>query len=374
MLIVDTFSSHNDFTSELVDTLAGKVKLSVFTVVGSRINRGLPVRILPMFPAHYGGGSTIRRTYQALRSYVALVRELVAHRRGVVHVQFFRYMLVEGAVYLLLRPFLKNLIFTAHNVVPHEGTAWHRAFFRVWYAMVDHVHVLSQNAAQTLRTALNVPERKITVIPHGNYARLLRDLPPTTTGGARRSLGIPEGQAFVLFFGFLRAYKGVDRAIAAMCHLPRSLNALLGIVGMGSDEFVRHIEQTAAKLGITGRVMINPDHVSNRDLCTYIRAADVVVFPYLHIYQSGALVLALTLGKAIIASDIEGFREYVRAGETGLLCDTSDPSAFGEAIARVAGDVALRCRLGENARRYAEDILNWESIGQKMLALYQNRY
>ena len=99
--------------------------------------------------------------------------------------------------------------------------------------------------------------------------------------------------------------------------------------------------------------------------------ADVVVLPYEHVYQSGALLLAMSFGKAIIASDIPGLREYLDDGVEGVLCDTSKPTHLAREILALAREDTRREALGAAARETSLESYAWEGIASQIEALYR---
>ena len=99
--------------------------------------------------------------------------------------------------------------------------------------------------------------------------------------------------------------------------------------------------------------------------------ADVVVFPYEHVYQSGALLLAMSFGKAIIASDIPGLREYLDDGVEGVLCDTGKPTHLAREILALAREDARREALGAAAREVSLESYAWDGIAQQIEGIYR---
>jgi glycosyltransferase involved in cell wall biosynthesis len=96
-----------------------------------------------------------------------------------------------------------------------------------------------------------------------------------------------------------------------------------------------------------------------------------VVFPYAHVYQSGALLLAMSFGKAIVASDIPGLREYVEPGVEGVLCDTGKPAQLAREILSLAREDARREALGAAAREASLESFAWEGIASQIEGMYR---
>ena len=92
--------------------------------------------------------------------------------------------------------------------------------------------------------------------------------------------------------------------------------------------------------------------------------ARVVVTPYLFGYQSGVVHLAMTMGRAVVSSDVGDFADVVVDGETGVLVPPRDPVKLSEALERIVGDPALAERLGAAAHRRITTEASWDRVAR----------
>lgn len=370
VLLVDMMSGANDYGRELAFALSEFAKLTVVTVSNTPLVSGKNLLVLPIFPAFGSvGGSRWGKIGRTVMAYGRLIRELYLHRADVVHVQFFRFQWLDMLVYAMLRPLLKTLVFTAHNALPHEHSWWHLSAYRWWYRTVDRVHVLSNYARLRILGFAKLAPEHVAVVPHGNYALLERQ----TTGcqvPTNDSLGIPSNHLIGLIFGLVRDYKGVDRLIDAAALLPDGMPVTFVVAGGGDDKLMASYKADVAARGLEDRVKFIARYLPDDELAGLLRACDFALFPYRHIYQSGALMLALTFGCAIVASDIDGFREYVDADENAILCDTADPNAFSAAISRMVSDQDLRERLALSAKKISVERYGWGVIAADLIDFY----
>ncbi len=370
VLLVDTLSSGNDFGVELPLALDSHVDLTFFTIHGTRLKANQLRRMIVAFPEFWGSRGKLSKLVDQLKAVVQLRRELWAHRHSAVHVQFFRSIALELPLYLLMRPFLRRLVCTVHNALPHETRRWHRAVYGYWYRRLDRLHVLSRHTGEQLVSEFGVSRDRIVFAPHGNYANFRRDHPSAERARVRKDLSVSEEACLVLYFGLIRPYKGVDRLIEAAAQLQSSHVRLLAAGGC-TPEIEHALRQRMKSLGLQEqRMVLQVGHLSEQRMSDLIGAADVVVFPYHHIYQSGALLLAMTFGKAIIASDLAGFREYVQPGRTGLLCDTANPVAFARTMDTLANNSDLRMQLAEAAGVEAATTYSWQRVADTLSEAY----
>jgi glycosyltransferase involved in cell wall biosynthesis len=371
VLLVESFSGGNAYGVELARALAGRVRLTVLTVDDTRLEAGDVARLLPVLPRYGGRQGRLRKLVRELAGVARLAFELWRHRRDAVHVQSFRVTAFEAPVYFALRPFLRRLVVTAHNALPHEPRPWHRAFFTRWYRLADRIHVLSSHTRDRLVAELGVAPDKLVLAPHGNYEGFIARHPSDAGAACRSGFDIPQEARVVLFFGLIRPYKGVDRLLEAFALLAKAEDVYLVIAGAAAPRVAREIDAAIERNPAKARIRLRPRFSTDPELAALLRMADVVVFPHAHVYQSGALLLAMSFGKAIIASDIPGLREYLDDGVEGVLCDTAKPTHLAREILALAREDARREALGAAAREVSLEIFAWDGIAQQIEGTYR---
>ena len=223
------------------------------------------------------------------------------------------------------------VVFLVHNVLPHERRLLDRGLAR--WALGGGDGYVALGPAEKSRLMDLLPRAKVVAVcPHPMYrvfaaGRIGR-------ADARRRLGLPLGEPLLLFFGFVRPYKGVDSLLDAIKLLHDRGRApyllVAGEVWNGEARLLHRIES----LGIQGRVRVDNRYIPNEEVGTYFSAADAFVAPYTAGTQSGSLKIALAFSLPAVVTDTiappEGFPEgrgrVVRAG---------DASALAQAIAEM---------------------------------------
>lgn len=370
VLLVDMMSGANDYGRELTQALAQVSNLTVITVNNAPLQPSRELRVLPVFPAFGSvGGNRWGKLLQTVHAFKCLFKELYTHRNAVVHVQYFRFPILDLIIYGTARVFLSRLVFTAHNALPHEQRWWHRPVYRWWYRTVDRIHVLSRYAKEQIKEFARIDDAKVVVIPHGNYASLV-DRTRHVDLATGLNIDLPVGNVVAVLFGLIREYKGVDLLINAVRRLPESMPVTFVVTGGGRPDLMERYQQDAAAYGLTDRIRFISHFYSDDELAALMQRSDLTVFPYRHIYQSGALMLAMSFGCAIIASDLDGFKEYVDDGIHAILCDTTDPEVFAAELTTLIEDRARRARLGAAAKARAINEFDWNHIARALLTLY----
>jgi glycosyltransferase involved in cell wall biosynthesis len=188
---------------------------------------------------------------------------------------------------------------------------------------------------------------------------------PINKKDARSKLGIGQDTPLLLFFGFIRKYKGLDILIQALKELNDPSIKLL-VAG----EFYEDAQEYFAlvkKLGLENQVIFRNDFIPNEEVKEYFSAADVIVQPYRNATQSGVTPLAYHFGKPMIVTNVGGLPDYVPAGKVGLV---TAPDA--ESIAK-----AIRQFFTMDPSHFAYHIqiekqkFSWSSFSRSLLALYE---
>lgn len=370
VLVVDALSGTNDFAVDLCRTLSGHCELSVLTVENTRLDEvAFSARLYKVWP-YFGGGIGPAALKKMAVAFACLFRELYRHRNGAVHSQFPRFYGLELLVFLIARPFLRRLVFTAHNAVPHERSAWKEALLHVWYRVPHRIIVLSQNVRNEIIERFAISPEKIEVIPHGSYVALreaCKGLEPSPrVAGILHNL---QGKILVFQFGIIREYKGVDTLIAAARKLPIDSPWHVLVMGGGPPALIEQYRAQVAEAGLSERVTVIREFLSNPDLAALAERADILTFPYRDISQSGALMLGLSFGKPCVCSDIRGFREYLGPDEA-LFFDGKNADRLSVEIASLLRDPDLRERLGCAAWHAANGRYAWDSVAEGYLRSY----
>ena len=236
--------------------------------------------------------------------------------------------------YLFLRrlaatPRPPKTLFLCHNIVEHEESAVKRSISRRVLGLADYFVTHSREDAAQLQELLGLPDgSRIRTSPHPEYRHL--NVRPIDQASARRKLGIP-GERVLLFFGFVRSYKGLEVLVEAMPLVLRQLPVHLVVAG----EFwggPRRFLESLRKLGVESHVTTVPRFIPNEDVPDYFAASDVVVIPYHSATQSGIVQMAYGFDRPVVATRVGGLPEVIRDTETGTLVPPRDPAALAQAI------------------------------------------
>src|SRR5262249_288683 len=176
----------------------------------------------------------------------------------------------------------------------------------------------------------------------------------------------------LLFFGKIGPYKGLDYLVAAFQgNLARRDYRLL-IVGTpraGSEQYWRPIQETIRK---DPRLFVKPEFIPDDDIEVYFKAADILVLPYRHIYQSGVLFLGYSFGLPVLVADVGSLKEEIIEGETGYVFKPDDPADLANAIDRYfTSDLYANLKnRREKIQAYANRRHSWDTVGDLTMQVY----
>ena len=220
-----------------------------------------------------------------------------------------------------------KVLFICDNVIPHEKRIGDTAFTRYAFQAVDFF--IAQSAAVEKDLNSFSPGSRYALVPHPVYEIFGAGIPKDQ---ARAALHVSD-ERVLLFFGYIRRYKGLHILLDAMPTILKSLKVRLLVVGEFYDDEQKYRDQMAAQ-GLQDSVVVHSDYVPNEEVSKYFSAADVVVLPYVSATQSGIVQIAYQFDKPVIATDVGGLSEVVLNGRTGYIVKPESPEAVADAVIR----------------------------------------
>jgi D-inositol-3-phosphate glycosyltransferase len=330
---------------------------------------------------YMGETSLTRKIVRVLIYYVRLVRYAKAAEAKIFHilwnnkVEFLDRTLLM-LYYKLLR---KKIVFTAHNVNAGKrdlnDSLLNRRTLRVQYQLADHVFVHTEKMKRELLRDFGVQEGAVSVIPFGiNNSVPHTDLTPHE---AKQFLGIRDDERAILFFGAIRPYKGLEYLVDAFRRLaaihPEYRLIIAGEPRKEAEPYLDEIQRTIRRHVNQKKVMQEIRYIPDEETELYFKAADVLVLPYTHVFQSGVLFLAYSFGLPVLGADVGAIREEIIEGGTGFLFESRDSIDLAKTIEKYfASDLFKNL---ESRRREIMDYANrkhsWDLVADTTRNIYE---
>jgi glycosyltransferase involved in cell wall biosynthesis len=337
------------------------------------------VNFLNLRGSHRPDVSSLRKIFRVTAYYIKLIRYAATAKPRIFHIlwnnkfEFFDRTLLM----LYYRALGKRIVFTVHNVNAgrRDGrdTSLNRLTLRIQYRLTDHIFVHTEKMRCELIDEFGVQGARVTVIPFG----INNSLPNTslTTLEARQRLGIAPGEKTILFFGNITPYKGLEYLVAAFKQLQAGRENYRLIIAGKPDKCENY--WGAIREGIRedverGQILLKDKFITDNDAEVYFKAADTLVLPYTHVYQSGVLFTGQNFGLPVLAADVGSLKDDIVEGKTGFVFRPQDPVDLASTIERYfASDLYanLESRRQE-IRDYATERHSWDVVGQMTNTVY----
>lgn len=320
----------------------------------------------------------IINNYLYFKTIFKIITHILSAKPDIIHIQSLISARKDWIFFILARLINLNIIFTAHNVLPHdefERSAKGMKFalkniYTSCRALITH----SEDNKKDLIKDFNISDDNIFVIPHGHYLFHTYSHPQITKDLARQKIGLSMHDKVVLCFGAIREYKGIQYLIPAFAEaVKETKDARLMIVGYSKHKaLIRRLEELIKEYGLQNFVILNISYIPLDGISLYFRACDIAVFPYLHTYGSGALHSAFAFSKPVIVTGVGVFKEMVKEGVNGYIIPPKDIGALAKSIVRC---LSMSSKDLENMGAYslhlAKTEFSWDKIAEKTLSIYE---
>ena len=229
----------------------------------------------------------------------------------------------------ILRIIKKNkhtkIICIADNIIPHEKRFGDKPFTRYFIKPVDAFITMSEKVMSDLR--LFTTTKKALLVPHPLYDNFGEKISKEL---ARKELGIDNKELVILFFGFIRKYKGLDILLDAMKLINENTKLItpkpkLLIAGEFYEDRKVYDEQIE-RLGIKDNLILHTGFIPDSEVKNYLCAADVVIQPYRNATQSGVTPLAYHFEVPMIVTNVGGLPAMVPDNKVGLVAEPTAAS------------------------------------------------
>lgn len=218
-------------------------------------------------------------------------------------------------------------MYICDNIIPHEKKPFDAFFSWLGLRFIDYFIVQSHSVREDLVRLK--PKAVYREVPHPIYNIFPPSIPKKK---AKEFLGILDDR-IILYFGYIRKYKGLAYLIKAMPKILESMHIKLLVCGEfyeGREEIYRLVNQ----LGLESNVTIYDKFIPNEEVNKYFCASDLVVLPYTSATQSGIVKIANYYNVPVEATDVGGLPEDVINEETGYIVEPENPDAIADSVIR----------------------------------------
>lgn len=252
----------------------------------------------------------------------------------------------------ILRIVKKNrftkVICIADNVIPHEKRFGDKPFTQYFVKPVDAFITMSEKVRNDLSIFTSKPAQQVV---HPLYDNFGEGVPKEE---ARKKLSLPTNEKIILFFGFIRKYKGLDVLLEAMNDERIRQSGIKLLVAGEFYEKREEYDTLIEKLGISAQLILRTDFIADSEVRYYLSAADFVIQPYRNATQSGVTPLAYHFEKPMLVTNVGGLPDLVPDGKVGIVTEP-DPVSIATGILKLYenGEPHFLPHLQEEKKKYS---------------------
>lgn len=239
-----------------------------------------------------------------------------------------------------------RVLFICHNVFPHERFPMDKKLTKLTLKRGDGFITQSAMDAEDLKSI--VPDAKCITAVHPTYGGF--DYSHMSMEEARTLLGIEKEKKILLFFGFVREYKGLKHLLSAMPsileRLPEAELMVVGEFGNDREDYLKIVEEKK----LSSCLKLVDKYVPDTEIQKYFAASDLVILPYESATQSGIVQIAFGFHKPVTATKVGGLPDVITDGKTGYLVPARDDQALADAVVRFFKE--------DKAEEFKENIVN----------------
>lgn len=263
----------------------------------------------------------------------------------------------------ILRQVKKNrhtkIVCIADNVIPHEKRFGDKAFTNYFLKSCDAFITMSEKVFSDLRKFTDKPAQLVQHPLYDNFGEII------SKEEARNFLGLNPTDKIVLFFGFIRQYKGLDLLLKAMADdRIKKENIKLLVAGEFYEDNKPYL-QLIKENNLQEQLILKTNFIADNEVRYYLCSCDCVIQPYKNATQSGVTPLAYHFEKPMIVTNVGGLPSLVADGKAGLVCKP-EPEAIANAILHFyqLGEQYFIPSLQKEKQKYS-----WRKITQSILEL-----
>ena len=254
-----------------------------------------------------------------------------------------------------------KVISIVDNMIPHEKRIGDRLLTNYFVKTVDGFIAMSEKVKNDIKTFSHKP---VSISPHPIFNHFGD---PITKLEARLQLGLPKEDKIILFFGYIRKYKGLDLLIHAMANEAiKKLGIQLMIVGEFYEDASAY-HDLVSSLGLQDQIKFYSNYIPDGEVKNYVCSADFIIQPYKNATQSGVTPLAYHFQKPMLVTNVGGLADTVPNLKTGIVvAPTTQAIAKGIETLYELGENHFIANIKEEKKKYS-----WAQMTEKFLALYQ---
>ncbi|HSU51559.1 MAG TPA: glycosyltransferase [Segetibacter sp.] len=252
-----------------------------------------------------------------------------------------------------------KVVCIADNIKPHEKRPGDEPFTKYFLRPVDAFITMSEKVMRDLKTFTDKPAVQVTHPLYDNFGEQLQKQ------DARNHLGLDLNEKIILFFGFIRQYKGLDLLLLAMAKESIKQSGIKLLIAGEFYEDRKVYDELIAQYKLSSQLILKTDFIPDSEVKYYLSACDFVIQPYRNATQSGVTPLAYHFEKPMLVTNVGGLPDLVPEDKVGVIAEPTPDS--------IAANILKLYELGENYflphLREEKEKYNWDILTSNIIRL-----
>lgn len=324
---------------------------------------------------NYSDKKHIFKFFSYLISQLKLLFIMLSKKPDIIHFQWFKLPKIDYILIKIIRMLLpkRKLVFTAHNVLPHDTGDKYKKIYNKIYNLVDGIIVHTSRSKEEIINTFDITNDKIKVIPHG---LLELNYDENNTNKIKNKFyenNNLDDKIILGFIGSIRKNKGIE-LLLDIWEENKFLNSneeiVLLIAGScNNKELKNRIDEISNYKNVISDIRFLP--LDN--FAAYMKASDVILLPYLNISQSGVLLSVLAEEKPVLVSDRGGLTDPFEVGKIGWVIKPTK-SDLKECLREIINNKNEIRKIINNGELWTKvkQYYSWKDIGKKTTAFYES--
>lgn len=294
-------------------------------------------------------------------TYYKTAKEIIKYSPDLVLISYWMPFFAPafGKIAGLLKRKGIKVIAILHNVIAHENRFGDKELTKYFFNKCDGFVILNKSSEKELLEIK--PDAKYIIHPHPLYDHYGEKIGQVE---ARNKLNITAHKKVILFFGFIRDYKGLDLLIESMKDLDDSY--LLLIAGEVYGDFKKY-DELIDNINVRSKLNLYIRYIPETEIPVFFSASDVCVLPYKSATQSGIIGISYHFDVPVIVSNAGGLSEMVEENKTGLIVNEAVPEVLSASIKEYfKGE--LKFKFVHNIKEYVLKN-SWNALAEEILSM-----
>ncbi len=354
----------NYYDSSLMNSLAKK-GLGTYIFSNYQGTAGEPTKYFSFFKNHINN-FLLKKIVLMLKGILLSVLKCRKEKINFIIIHIFSSGYLNLFMILSIKIFGLKTIVISHDVSSFVENDLKFVQNIIYNRISDYIIVHNRFSLKELIKNIKIDDQnKINIIRHGAYSEFIDK--NIKKNSARKMLRLDPGGKYLLFFGQIKKVKGLEILLSAMPSIRNNIKLIICGKPWKDDFFI--YDQIIEEYKIQSRVIKFVRYIEDHERELIFKASDAIIIPYKRIYQSGVLLMGMSYGLPVIASDLEPIKEIIQDQNNGILFKTGNAGDLAEKVNLLFQNNKLRKTISEKSLETIRSDFSWEGIADNYIKM-----